>query len=110
MILRDLISDANDILGLTINWSNTATDDNYQQLFACARMVLNTLTGIWTMTDGTTITPTDYGLDNATMIYGVLSEYAFVAGMFNEWKVWQEKYNTGLIKAQRGKSHILPIR
>ena len=110
MILKDLISSANDILGLPINWQNTATDDNYLQLFACARLVVNSLMGIWTMSDATKITPEDYGLDNATMIYGVLSEYAFVAGMFNEWKVWQEKYNAGLFKAQHGKSRILPVQ
>ena len=89
MILRDLIKDANDLLGLTINWQSTATDDNYLQLFACARLVLNSLTGDWITSDTTVITPEDYGLDQSTVIYGILSEYAFVAGMFNEWKVWQ---------------------
>ncbi|MCM1404095.1 MAG: hypothetical protein NC133_01105 [Prevotella sp.] len=110
MILKNLISDANDILGLKIDWQNTATDDNYLQLFACTRLVINALTGIWPTSDGTHIDPTDYGLDNATLVYGILSEYAFVAGMFNEWKVWQEKYNAGLFKAQNGKSRILPVR
>ena len=110
MILKDLISGANDILGLTIDWQKTDTDDNYQQLFACARLVVNSLMGLWAVSDNTRITPEDYGLDNATVIYGILSEYAFVAGMFNEWKVWQEKYNAGLFKAQHGKSRILPVR
>ena len=110
MILKDLISSANDILGLTIDWQKTETDDNYQQLFACARLVLNSLMGIWVASDSTQITPEEYGLDNATVTYGILSEYAFVAGMFNEWKVWQEKYNAGLFKAQHGKSRILPVR
>ena len=110
MILRDLISSANDILGLPINWQNTANDDNYLQLFACARLVLNALMGNWTMSDSTRISPEDYGLDKATLVYGVLAEYAFVAGMFNEWKVWQEKYNTGLFKARNAKSRILPVR
>ena len=109
MILRDLISSANDILGLPINWQSTASDDNYQQLFACARLVLNSLMGNWIISDSTRITPEDFGLDKATVVYGVLAEYAFVAGMFNEWKVWQEKYNAGLFKAQHGKSRILPI-
>ena len=109
MILKDLISSANDILGLPINWQNTADDDNYQQLFACARLVLNSLMGNWIISDSTRITPEDYGLDKATVVYGVLAEYAFVAGMFNEWKVWQEKYNSGLFKAQNGKSRILPV-
>lgn len=109
MILKDLISSANEILGLTINWEDTANDDNYQQLFACARLVLNTLTGVWAISNNTNIMVEDYGLDNATVVYGILSEYAFVAGMFNEWKVWQEKYNAGLFKAQHGKSRILPI-
>ncbi len=110
MILRDLISGANDMLGLKIDWQKTSTDDNYLQLFACARLVLNSLTGLWVKADSTNITPEDYGLDNATIIYGILSEYAFVAGLFNEWKVWQEKYNEGLFKAQHGKSRILPVR
>lgn len=109
MILRDLIRNANDILGLPIDWQSTSTDDNYQQLFACARLVLNSLVGDWVTVDTTTIVPEDYGLDKATMVYGILSEYAFVAGMFNEWKVWQEKYNTGLFKARNGKSRILPV-
>ena len=39
MILKDLISSSNEILGLTIDWEDTSTDDNYQQLFACARLV-----------------------------------------------------------------------
>ena len=109
MILRDLISSANDILGLPIDWQNTAGDDNYQHLFACVRLVLNSTMGNWIMSDSSRITPEDYGLDKATLVYGVLSEYAFVAGMFNEWKVWQEKYNSGLFKAQHGKSRILPV-
>ncbi len=109
MILRYLIKGANDLLGLTVNWQNTAEDDNYQQLFACARLVINSLMGDWTVSDTMTIVPEDYGLDKATVIYGILSEYAFVAGMFNEWKVWQEKYNAGLFKAQHGKSRILPV-
>lgn len=110
MILRDLISHANDILGLPIDWQNTSNDDNYHQLFACARMVINSLMGDWVVSDHTSITPEDYGLDKATLVYGVLAEYAFVAGMFNEWKVWQEKYNAGLFKAQHGKSRVLPVR
>lgn len=109
MILKDLISNANDILGLTIDWQNTSADDNYQQLFACARLVLNSMIGIWEVSDSTTIVAEDYGFDNATVIYGILSEYAFVAGMFNEWKVWQEKYNAGLFKAQHGKSRVMPV-
>ena len=109
MILRDLINSANDVLGLPINWQNTSADDNYSQLFACARLVLNSLMGNWIMSDSTRITPEDYGLDKATLVYGILAEYAFVAGMFNEWKVWQEKYNAGLFKAQNGKSRILPV-
>ena len=110
MILRDLINSANNILGLTIDWQKITTDDNYQQLFACARLVLNSLMGIWVNSDSINLTPEDYGLDKATLVYGILSEYAFVAGMFNEWKVWQEKYNAGLFKAQQGKSRILPVR
>ncbi len=109
MILRDLINSANQILGLPIDWENASEDGNYRQLFACARLVLNSLIGSWVMSDSTRITPEDYGLDKATLIYGVLAEYAFVAGMFNEWKVWQEKYNTGLFKAQHGKSRIMPV-
>ena len=109
MILKDLISSSNEILGLTIDWENTSTDDNYQQLFACARLVINSLTCAWVTSDSARVTPEDYGLDNATVVYGILAEYAFVAGMFNEWKVWQEKYNAGLFKAQRGKSRIMPV-
>ncbi|MBO4823509.1 MAG: hypothetical protein J5580_03010 [Clostridia bacterium] len=107
--MRDLISGANDILGLPINWQDTSHDDNYHQLFACARLVINTLDGNWITSDAAQIDPADYGLDRATLIYGVLSEYAFVAGMFNEWKVWQEKFNTAVFKAQHGKSRILPV-
>lgn len=109
MILKDLIKNANDILGLPIDWQNTASDDNYQQLFACTRMVLNTLVGMWEITDNTKLIPEEFGLDCSTLVYGILSEYAFVSGMFNEWKIWQEKYNTGLFKVQRGKSRILPV-
>ena len=53
MILKDLIKNANDILGLTIDWQNTSEDDNYQQLFACARLVLNSMMGIWEISDNT---------------------------------------------------------
>ena len=109
MNLKDLIKNANDILGLTIDWQNTSADDNYQQLFACARLVLNSLMGNWAVSDSTIIVPEDYGLDKSTVVYGILSEYAFVAGMFNEWKVWQEKYNAGLFKAHHGKSRIMPV-
>ena len=70
MILRDFISSANDILGLTINWQSTASDDNYLQLFACARLVVNSLMGNWISSDATTITPEDYGLDKSTIKIG----------------------------------------
>lgn len=109
MTLKDLIKSANDILGLPIDWENHTTDDNYQQLFACAKLVLNSVMGMWTMSDSTRISASDYNLDNSTLVYGVLAEYAFVAGMFNEWKVWQDKYQTGLLKAKNGRSHIIPV-
>lgn len=110
MILRDLIKSANEILCLPIDWENTSTDDNYKQLFACAKMVLNTVMGLWTMSDTTHIYPEDHHLQNATLVYGILAEYAFVAGMFNEWKVWQEKYRAGLFQAENEKSRVLPVQ
>lgn len=109
MILKDLIKSANDILGLPIDWQNHSTDDNYQQLFACAKLVLNTLMGLWSVNDNTQIKVSDYHLDNATLVYGILAEYAFVAGMFNEWQVWQEKYQAGLFKAKNGQTRVIPI-
>lgn len=110
MILKDLIRSTNDILCLPIDWDNTSTDDNYKQLMACARLVLNSVMGLWTVSDSTRISPEQYNLDQATLVYGILAEYAFVAGMFNEWKVWQEKYNAGLFKAKNEKSRIIPIQ
>lgn len=109
MILKDLIKSANDILGLPIDWNKIATDENYQHLFACARLVLNSTMGLWAVSDNTQIVPADHHFDQATLVYGILSEYAFVAGMFNEWKVWQAKYNEGLFKAKNGQSRVMPV-
>ena len=109
MTLKDLIKDANEILGLAIDWDNTATDENYRQLFACARLVLNTLTGVWNVGDNHQIIKTQTGIPNSVLVYGILTEYAFVAGMFNEWKVWHEKYKNGIFGAKNGKSRIIKI-
>ena len=109
MTLRDLIKSANETLGLPIDWDNTTTDENYRQLFACTRLVLNTLTGGWSFPNNYRITDSAVGVSKSTLVYGVLTEYAFVAGMFNEWKVWNAKYRDGLFKANNnGKTRRIP--
>lgn len=35
-------------------------------------------------------------LSKETFIYGVITEYALISGMFNEAKVWNEKFEVGL--------------
>ncbi len=109
MNLKDLIKDTNKILGLPINWDNTDTDENYIQLFACAKMVLNALTGSWAITDTHQVLKTETGVSNSVLVYGILAEYAFVAGMFNEWKIWDKKYKDGLFEVKSGKSRIIRI-
>ena len=35
-------------------------------------------------------------LAKETFVYGVITEYALISGMFNEAKVWNEKFTSGL--------------
>jgi len=37
-------------------------------------------------------------LAEKTFIYGVITEYALISGMFNEAKVWNEKFEAGLFQ------------
>lgn len=37
-----------------------------------------------------------YELSDEQWIYGLVAEYAFCAGMFNEWKEYQTKFNKSL--------------
>ena len=41
------------------------------------------------------------GLSAEGFTYGVLAEYAFLSGMFNEAKVWNEKFQNHLFAAQK---------
>jgi hypothetical protein len=109
MILKDLIKDVNGTLGLPIDWDNCETDENYKQLFACARLVLNTLTDGWNFTGSHQILKTETCVSNSTLIYGILTEYAFTVGMLNEWRIWSENYKSGLFKEKvNGKVRKLP--
>lgn len=109
MNIKNLIKDANDILGLPLDWNNFANDEHYRQLFRCACLVLNTITGRYDFTDNDKIgTDIDVGeVSASTLIYGILTEYSFIAGMLNEWKVWRAKYEDGLFKAASG-TKIIP--
>ena len=40
--------------------------------------------------------------------YGILAEYSFISGMFNEANVWSEKFTELLFHARRGKTVIMP--
>jgi hypothetical protein len=110
MTLKDIIKDANEVLGLTIDWDNFATDENYRQLFRCACLVLNTITGEYQFNNndniGVQIKIGDISV--STVIYGILTEYSFIAGMLNEWKVWKQKYGDGLFNANNGETKTLP--
>jgi hypothetical protein len=108
MSIKDIIKDANDILGLTIDWGNFAADEHYKQLFRCACLVLNTITGEYEFNDNDKIgTDIDIGgITVSTVIYGVLTEYSFIAGMLNEWKYWRIKYADGLFAADSGRTKI----
>ena len=37
-----------------------------------------------------------YELSDEQWIYGLVAEYAFCAGMFDEWKEYQKKFNKSL--------------
>jgi len=37
-------------------------------------------------------------LAEKTFIYGVLTEYALISGMFNEAKIWNERFEAGLFR------------
>jgi len=106
MILKDIIRDANEILGLAIDWDNYAEDEHYKQLFRCACLVLDGLTGEYQWDSLDEITE----MDTTTIIYGILCEYSFTAGMLNEWKVWREKFANKLfeIKQEESKNRKIP--
>jgi hypothetical protein len=41
--------------------------------------------------------------------YGVLAEYAFISGMFNEAKIWNEKFEQALFNKSKYKKVKMPI-
>jgi len=49
-------------------------------------------------------------LSHQALEYGILAEYAFVSGMFNEGKVWNEKFLEMMFgtKHKTGRSKIMP--
>lgn len=47
------------------------------------------------------------GITEDCLIYGVLAEYAFISGMFNEAKVWNEKFEHFLFSTSK-KSIVMP--
>ncbi|MDR1917545.1 MAG: hypothetical protein LBQ05_01000 [Christensenellaceae bacterium] len=106
MTLKNIIKDTNDILGLPIDWNNTATDENYQQLFRCACLVLDNITGEYEFTDDYQISENNVAI--STIIYGILTEYSFVAGMLNEWKIWRQKFADGLFAACKDETKVMP--
>ena len=59
--------------------------------------------------DGTETNP--FPLPHQILEYGVLSEYAFINGMFNEAKVWHEKMSELLFSTlhRTGRSIVMPI-
>jgi len=48
-------------------------------------------------------------LAEETFIYGVITEYALISGMFNEAKVWNERFEAGLFNTSE-KNKRLKIR
>jgi hypothetical protein len=45
------------------------------------------------------------------LLYGILAEYAFINGMLNEAKVWNEKFEQLLFGAgKKGTAKIMPVR
>jgi hypothetical protein len=104
MTLKNIIKDANDILGLPINWDSFTADEHYRQLFRCACLVLDSITGEYEFTDSSVIGGSGVKIGNvtiSTIVYGILTEYSFVAGMLNEWKVWRQKFADGLFAAAK---------
>jgi hypothetical protein len=107
MVLNDYIKQANEILMLPINFTGSyANDENYKQLYRCAVLVLNTLTDKSDWTGSTEVSVGD--TIPATVVYGILTEYAFVAGMLNEWKVWKKQYGDLLFR-RLAKKNIQPM-
>jgi len=48
-------------------------------------------------------------LSKETLIYGIITEYAIISGMFNEAKVWNERFEAGLFgKSPRNKRVRIP--
>jgi hypothetical protein len=49
-------------------------------------------------------------LSEQIFVYGVITEYALISGMFNEAKAWSEKFEAGLFKSdERNKNLCLKI-
>jgi len=50
------------------------------------------------------------GLSEQIFVYGVITEYALISGMFNEAKIWNEKFEAGLFSTdERNKNLCLKI-
>lgn len=47
------------------------------------------------------------GVSEDCLVYGILAEYAFISGMFNEAKIWNEKFERFLFGTDK-KNTVLP--
>jgi hypothetical protein len=101
------MKDANAILSLNIDWNaNLDANKNYQMLLQSAKMMLAGLH------IGYDILPTqeiESKFSRLTILYGILSEYTFAAGMFNQWKIYSKKYADNFFKDKTvGQTRVMP--
>ena len=105
MRINQIIANAAEILGLGDVVSmirggggNLTANTNYSILLRCANLVASNLAlngfehmeNVPVFTTGDEVNPFKK-LGNTALEYGILAEFAFINGMFNEAQVWNEK-------------------
>ena len=88
MVLKDVIKEVAEILGLSIDYKNLANDENYSDLLVSARIRLNQFYG--SSIDECTPIESHH---KKMVLYGIAAEWAFLNGVFAVWKEYETKFN-----------------
>lgn len=90
MTLKDVIKEAAEMLGLSVDYKNL-TDENYNNLLDSAKIRLNQFYGS-SIDEGTSIKPQHKKI----VLYGIVAEWAFLNGVISTWKEYEVKFNKEL--------------
>ena len=119
MTIRTIINNAANILGMndvvrlmqtTTNETQLKSNQNFNVLFRCFNLMIAQVASaaripaVEYQTSQTNLT--GIPLSSAGLTYGLLSEYAFLNGMFNEARVWSVRFEQLLFQEINGRRSI----